>query len=277
MKKQFLTLSFLGLMGLGTVYGQGFSVELNAGYGMSMASQEIGYNSTSSFNGTNWSGTDEVVKGSYGAGLNFGLNLGYMLNENLGFGLNASMLSGQKIESTYTYTETGYNSESVSTFQGKMTRITPNIILSVGDGNIKPYAKLGIALGVGSKITYNDNYSNSDGDREIYAFELDQGMAFGTYGELGVGIGINDNIALNVSLNGYNMNWAPQHGIITEYTVNGVDVLPQLTTSDKEVEFVDEISYNSSNTPSEGQPDQDLKMYHPFSSLGLNIGIKYSL
>lgn len=277
MKKNLITLSFLGVIGIGSAFGQGFSVEVNAGYGMPMAKELVAYNSSSSDNGMNWSGTDEGVYSSYGAGMNFGLNLAYMLNENLGFGLNTNYLLGSKIESTYSYTTTGYNSSGTTTYKGKMIRITPNIILSAGEGGIQPYAKLGLALGVGSSIDVRDEYTNSTPTNEVMAYKFDQGMAFGGFAELGIAIGIGDNLGVNVALTGYNMNWAPKHGILTEYTVDGIDQLPSMTTYDKEVEFVDEMSYNSGSVPNMNEPDQAIKEFHPFSSLGLNVGFVYKL
>lgn len=277
MKKQLVLLSSICVLGAGNLFGQGLFLELNGGYGLSISSNEIAYNSTVNNGATGSSGSDEVVRGSYGAGMNFGLNIGYMFNSNIGFGLNASMLIGQKFESTYTYSSPGYASSSTTTYQGKMTRITPNIILSVGEGKIKPYARLGIALGIGNTITIHDEYSNTDGDSEIFTFQYDQGLAFGTYGEFGLNIGFTDKLSLNVALNGYNMSWAPKHGILTEYKSNGLDMLPFLTTSDKEFEFVDNLTYNSGAVYNESQPSQNLKSYNPFSSLGLNIGIRYSL
>lgn len=53
---------------------------------------------------------------------------------------------------------------------------------------------------------------------------------------------VTDKLSLNVALNGYNMSWAPKHGILTEYKSNGLDMLPFLTTSDKEFEFVDNLT-----------------------------------
>lgn len=257
------------------VNAQGFFAELDAGYGFSMAGMEIDYNSTTNDNGTDISWTDEVVSGSFGKGMNFGLNLGYMLNENFGLGLNTNYLMGGKYETTYDYTATGYSSSSKSTFQGKMIRLTPSVIVK-GSGDVAPYARLGIAMGVGSKVMYSSDYSNSDGDTEKYSYELNQGMAFGASAEVGADITLSDNLSLLACVRGVNMSWSPNHGEITEYIMDGVDVMPQLTVRDKETNFVKESTGSTGTTPNESQPSEDLKFYLPFSSLGLNISLRYS-
>jgi hypothetical protein len=54
-----------------------------------------------------------------------------------------------------------------------------------------------------------------------------------------------------------------------------MDQLPNLTTSDKEVEFVTEI--NSDGDFDENKPDQALIMNLPYSSIGVNFGVRFDL
>ena len=71
------------------------------------------------------------------------------------------------------------------------------------------------------------------------------------------------------------MSYSPTKGEITESSYNGVSDLADMTTNDKMIDFVDKVTYD--NTPTnDGAPAQELKETYPFSSFGINIGLKYS-
>ena len=57
---------------------------------------------------------------------------------------------------------------------------------------------------------------------------------------------------------------------------DGVDKMPDLDTYQKEIEYVSKYVYNRDEFD-ENQPDIQLKISTPFSSLGVNFGVKYSL
>ncbi len=268
--------AFALMIAAGGANAQSFFVEVDAGYGFSNASQEIDYNSVTNDNGTTTSWSDELIAGSFGKGINMGLNLGYMFNENFGAGLNMNYLMGATYEFSYSYTAVGYNSSTTGTYKANMTRIMPSLIVQ-GSGEIAPYARLGIVLGMGSKVVYDEDYSNSNGDTEKYIYEVNEGLAMGTSAEVGVNVKFSENLSFIACLRGVNMNWSPNHGVLTTYNVNGIDVLPLLTTRDKEAVYLDEVSGTSPSTPNESQPDEQLRFYLPFSSIGFNIGVRYTL
>lgn len=288
MKKSLLL--FLGALALPTaILSQGFYAELNAGYGLSMGSDVIGANYTSSdvMTMSDWTSTGsyEIIKGSYGQGMNFGLDLGYMFNSNFGISLNTNYLMGKTYTATDEDRETYTDPSGTITFQateelsiqGQMLRLMPSLILALDGEQVKPYAKIGLALGVMNRMDVTSDYSDSDGYSESMVAEVNGGLAVGLNTELGVEYKLNDKFSLVGSLNAINMSYAPSKGRITSYVVNGSEQIDTFTTRDKEIEFVDSDSYSSNDVPDENKPSQESKEYHPFSSVGLRVGFRINL
>jgi hypothetical protein len=253
------------------LFAQGAYVNINAGYGLSMSSQNLYffdfYNSTSGSN----SYTEEQVNVSLGKGLNVGGAFGYMFNKNIGAELGISYLLGgkSKAKDTYIGGTTDY------TLSSKMLRINPTLVIASGFEKINPYAKFGLVLGSGSIMyEYNDN---EDGDIYVMKMKLNGGIAFGLSSGIGATFDLNDKMSFFGELNMVNLSYAPTKGKVTEATYNGVDGLPDMTTSDKEIEFVDSYTHNDDNPPADSQPRKALKQKLPFGSFGVNIGLRINL
>lgn len=149
------------------------------------------------------------------------------------------------------------------------------IYLSIGHLiGINPYAKFGLVIGTGAvTMDYEDN---DDGDVEVRKMKLNGGVAFGINAAIGAIFELSESISLFGELNAINMSYAPKKGEITEATYNGTDFLPHMTTYDKEVEFVDEVTYNYNSPPPDSQPSQQLKQKYPFGSFGINVGVVFN-
>lgn len=255
-----------------STFAQGLYFGLNAGYAGSLASQTLAEN----FSGTSSSLSYETVKGSLGKGINIGLTAGYMLNSNLGMELGISDLMGGSFENT-SKKELVYDNKY--TMKGKMIRVVPGIRLTAGDGNMKPYLRLGLVLGLGGKITIEGNETDIQNNNEVTksTWEYTGGMSVGAASALGLNFKLSDKLSLNGEFAFIGQSWAPKKGTLTSYTVAGVDQLSQLTTSQKEIDFTDSYSVSSTNPPSSSQPSQSIKQYYPFSSWGINVGIHITL
>ena len=88
---------------------QGFYINAGLGFGMNAASQSLGdsYTATQTFGGNgpgNVVGTFTNVKGSFGAGLNFGVGFGYMFTEHISGEIGLNFLSGTTIKITQNLT-----------------------------------------------------------------------------------------------------------------------------------------------------------------------------
>lgn len=246
MKKIALTVA----MGLATtiyVSAQGFNVGVNVGYGLGAGNSRIDVNRTAT--------TFENVKGSFGQGLNFGLNLNYMFSENVGADLGFGMLMGKEFESTDNSTS---GETDTYKYKGSMIRIMPGIKVSAGeDKAMSPYGRFGLVVGVAGKIKINENF-NGNGVSATSDYEYSGGSSFGWYGAFGIGFELSDKIKLNTELITINQTYGPEKLENTSRT-GGLPLDPPVTLDDN---FVS----SSANT--------SLKDYAPFGSIGLNVGIQ---
>jgi hypothetical protein len=242
--------------------GQGVYIRLGAGYGFSMSSQNVFTNYTSRHD------VYENVYGSLGKGINGGLAFGFMFHKNIGFELGANYLMGGKVKGVDTYTD---GTEEYTLSSG-MIRVMPSIVISSGLEKIAPYARLGAVIGIGSiKYVYTDTWN--DGDNVFTStMKMNKGIGIGLNAALGVMFNLSSSIAIYGELATVNMTYAPTKGELTECSLDGENILDDLNTRDKEVDFVD--SYEYDDDPPNSKPDQELKTKFPFGSIGANVGIQ---
>ena len=225
--------------------------------------------------------TYEQVAFSLGKGVNLGATVGYMFNEHIGAELGLSYLIGGETASSYSSSEISpFYSETVSIetlTSSKMLRIIPSLVLSAGGEKIKPYVKFGLVFGKGSvteETSYQDN-SNGFSVSNSEIVKLSGGTALGLSSALGANISLSDNMCFFGELQMINMSYAPKTGELIESKVNGVNVLPTLTTAEIQTDFVDSYTSDNNNyTPY--LPSQELKQRLPFGSFGINVGLKIS-
>lgn len=268
------------------LFGQGAYIKVSTGYSFAVSAQNIdGFNNSTEVYSSSYSGssqescTEEQVDVSLGKGLNFDGAFGYMFNKNLAAELGFSYLLGAESEarSEYEYTYRGYydnisyHSLTDYTLSSNMLRITPAVIISSGLVGINPYAKFGLVIGKG---TIHYDYEENDDDN-IYKYkeEWNGGLSMGFNTAVGANYALGGNILLFGEISMINMSYAPTNGEVTEASYNGEDNLSDMTTNEKETEFVDEYSYSDSSSP-DGLPNKELKQNLPFGSLGLIFGIK---
>lgn len=281
--KQVLVLFVLCMATQGS-RAQSFYIGLGGGYGFPAAKQSLMNDEKSSYNNTS-GGSGEVTARpiSMGSGINSGLFFGYMLNPNVGFELGVSYLLGNKNKFVTEYSETYntfYENETYNhQLQGNMIRLVPTMRFVMGDKKIRPYMKAGMLIGLGAnfsmEMTYNYTSTYGNTTDEMIT-EYSGGLSFGFHGGLGVNYLLNDKFKLFAECAANYQNWAPLKSELTKYTEDGVDQLPFMDKNDKEVEYVNSYTYNSSTSPDPNVPDKELKFYMPFSSIGLNIGVVIS-
>ncbi len=258
-----------------TPSGKGIYFKVNGGYNIPISNTQMveGFAPLGSFlNETEISSTAtkiEVVDINLGKGINFGGTVGYMFNDRLGAEIESSYLLGGETEANKKYLDGDYEKTTISS---KMFQIKPAFVLSVGYSKINPYAKLGVILGVG-KI--NQEYTEYNGNLTNAEVESKGGLAFGFHGGIGLNFSLSSNLSLFSELNINNLTYAPKEGEITKYTVNGVNLLPESTVRDREIEYVDETISDGSSDPN--RPSKAPKTSFAYGTLGINIGLKYSL
>ncbi len=269
MKKTIVLMS-LAAFSIINVRAQGLFINIDGGYGMSSASQNIAVN----FNGSPVDQTTEMIKGSFGRGVNLGGKIGYMLNPNIGAEIGVSYLLGSTYKNSYekqlVYTE------NVST-SARMLRLTPGLRFSVGDKKLKPYIGLGMVIGVGAKITTKDTYLDQQSNTTTEnSWKYSGGVSMGVSAGLGINYSISDRIGVFAEIRAISQSWAAKKGERTNYTVNGTDMLSNLTTSQKEINYGNSYVISSTMPSNSAEPDKQIKNYKAFSSVGFNLGISFS-
>jgi Outer membrane protein beta-barrel domain len=252
---------------------KGFYASINSGYNVGTGKANFfqamilglaNQNETSST-----TSTTELVPITLGKGLNVEANLGYMFNKNIGFQLGANYLFGGKIKGSSTSYTGNYTYSEVS---AKMIQIKPTLVFRAGYDKLNPYAKVGMVIGSG-KIT-NTQDDKSGTDTSFLTMELDGGMPVGFHASLGTLYKLTDKLSLFGELNLVSLEYAPKKGVITELTENGIDVLPTLTVSEKEVDFIETFTDTGAPT-NPNEPSKQAIVPFSFSSFGLNVGLQY--
>jgi hypothetical protein len=210
----------------------------------------------------------EQVNVSLGKGLNAGLDLGYMFNENLGFQFGVDYLMGGKSKASFTDGDEYDNREIWS----NMLRFNPGFIYIPGTGDIRPYGRVGAMLGVGAIHRTMDELENND--KTFARYKLDGGMACGWNTAVGVMVDLSSSFSFFGELNLVTMSYAPKKQVITEYTFNGTDRLPTLTTEQRETVFLKEYSENTMSSTPDYEPSKALKQRFNYNSMGIDLGVR---
>ena len=248
-------------------------VSINGGYGLVSASNSQ-YASTTVYSGSPTTYESFKSTGSFGKGLQFGATVGYLFTENIGAELNVGYLIGETITHTQTDSRGLFQEEKSS---AKMLRLTPSIKIQVGKKNIKPYMRFGLVIGLAPKIitSYTLNIPNSTYTHtEESSRTMSGGTSIGFSAGMGANFKLNKRIGVFAEFNLVSQAWAPKKAVFTKSIVNGVDVLPSSTISQKEVEYVDPYVQGISNP---NEPSKSLKIYMPFSSIGINVGLQIAI
>jgi hypothetical protein len=101
------------------------------------------------------------------------------------------------------------------------------------------------------------------------------GLAFGLSTGVGAMYTVNEGFSIYGELHAINLSYAPLRGRVTRATLNGANVLMGMSTSEKEIDFVEtqiEITRGPTNN---SEPSKIMRQRLPFSSLGLNIGVNF--
>ncbi|MEI6488835.1 MAG: outer membrane beta-barrel protein [Bacteroidota bacterium] len=230
-------------------------------------------------NYTNGLNTDtkeyNVVIYSLGKGFNAGAFVGYTFTKHLSAELSASYLASQQFKF---YSALSEGNKNLTLF-GTMYRLIPTLKLTLGEHKLKMYSKAGFIIGLGTKVTMYEESNTMNTNNNIFPPWQDTrvytgGLSYGFKGGLGASYMFTNKIGVFAELTGFFQSYSPKKSVETSMTVLGADYLPFLTTYDKETDYV--TSYALVNNPDRTQPQQDLKFYFPFSSVGFTIGVKIS-
>lgn len=270
MKKQILFLLSFVLIGAGYAQEKGYiSLGLGAGFGTA-ASYDFSTNGDKAHPVALGKGCDVMVRGGYFVNKFMAIELG--AGYRMGFNTKIDLVPSS-------YNKSSGNDIGTLKIAGSMLEIVPALVISpeLGSGKVRPYARLGVIIGVMNTIqTKIDESYTEDGISEhiLATLKYNGGVAVGGSAALGADFNLSKKIALYAEIIYDALSYAPTKGKFTKYEINGVDQLPDWKTINKEVKFVKDLS---DYVYDENEPAQELKNSYPFNSLGLNIGVKVKL
>ncbi|MBI4946145.1 MAG: outer membrane beta-barrel protein [Bacteroidetes bacterium] len=259
MKSFFITLTLVCAL-TGTLYAQkGFYLKVDAGYSLAFGKIRATDPMYSIYSSTTL---------SFGKGLQGGISGGYSFNQYLCVELSVSYFLSSKTVTHQNFPI--YPSDTIKidrSQQSHMLRFLPVFVVTADKHKITPYGKFGPVFGIGNIVTDESSYNGALQTK----LKMYGGFPIGIYSCVGILYILSDKLQLYAEINNLNMIYAPTKGKYTKYTINGADQLPVLSTNMKEIEYVDSSPIQSTDS---NEPQKILKTYYPFSSVGLNAGVK---
>lgn len=203
-------------------------------------------------------------------GLNYNLNIGYKLNNYLDANMGFGYIKGNAFEFNLPGAVL-FGSDISGSIKSKMLQFKPSLILSGGYETLNPYIKFGLVIG--STSIEQKLKAVGATDVQNVTFLTDGNFAIGYSGALGIDFNVGGSATLFADVNFVNMSYSPEKSKITESFKNGVDVLKDITPSDGEIEYVD--NYTTLNIDTPNLPSKEAKVTYNFSSVGINLGVKF--
>lgn len=255
----------LGL-GLSTIFGfsQSNYISLQGGYHLGLPHDNLN-SSSISYAGSSISadGTQESRFGTLGKGVPVNLAVGHMFNDFLGVELGFNYLFGSNVllgEDDFNYDEATANART------SQFRFAPQLVLM----HKGLYSKVGFMIPVTGKTTLTIDQTSS-GVNTVIESEVKGHPTIGYTATIGYEYSLNEKMGLFAEAQYISLSLKSKTSEITRYEVNGTDVLNTIPDGAKNTEYVDELALADQN-PISGKA---LAFKRSYSSLGINIGVKY--
>jgi hypothetical protein len=264
MKTKTTILLILSVMTLGA---QSQSIYVRAGLGAAICtSPHMLYQYT--YGSSDSQPTVEAKRGGLGNGFPFVAAAGYYFGENFGVELGVDYFLGL---SSKTVNTEGSSVETMK-ISGSMLSLVPAFVMKINLDKIKPYARLGIMIGVLNSAKTINSGGTSTYPMGDYTSKDYGGIAIGVQGAVGAEFPMSDLLSLFGEINLDGISWAPSKGKYTKYTVNGVDELGNMTTKEKTWVYVK--SLDESQNIADSDPDKQPAINYSFANVGLIVGVK---
>jgi len=256
--------------------------------------------------------TYKQVRGSYGQGMNFSLGFGYTVNKYFNFELGVSYLKSATISADQTrqltiFTGIGYSYIPAYLFAHITTNafgvsVSPAFTVQapIKKSKFMPYARVGLSMPVYGGLTDHITITQNSGIPTLvkapYFLGATTDVTLTTQGSVSLGV----NWALGVKykvlpflsvfaeVNGQYLTTRAKSSKITRwdtYAAGSDSAVSQIANRGvyrTQFNYVQELNGNSNNAQynpnySTNKPKDDIMPTGPFSNLGLNIGLTFSL
>ena len=210
--------------------------------------------------------TEEAIRGGLGDGLPIVAAAGYYFGENFGIELGVDYFLGFSHKTVNTY------GGSINTVKqsGSMLAVVTAFIMKLNMDKIKPYARLGIMIGVLNSAKTSSELTGSN--TESYIVKDYGGIAIGAQAAVGAEFPLSNLFSFFGEVNLDGISWAPKKGKYTKATNNGVDQLGDMKTREKTWVYVKKL--DETQTITESDPNKYPSTNYSFANAGLIVGIK---
>nr|WP_294860441.1 outer membrane beta-barrel protein [uncultured Fluviicola sp.] len=271
MKK--LILPVLAVMAMGTASAQ-FNLGISAGYGIGSPGHVLGTNTTA---GSNGSYSEKNIYGTLGNGIQANLTPGYMFGEHFGMELGLNGFFGSKTTVDEASVPTGDYKHTQSSTQ---FRIAPAVVIKSGGEKISVYARTGLLLPlIGSVKSEISDATNPVAVTEV-SLKTSGKVGLGYTGALGLNVHFGKKFGFFAEVGANSLRVKSKKTEITKYSVNGNDVLGNISTYGKETKYVDELTNSSNNAGTNptgtnaNSAKEDLRQVANFSNFFIQVGFK---
>jgi hypothetical protein len=255
-------------------FAQKVCLRFDAGYALAAASAN-NYDETENYTGTY---SFENVKGGYGRGFSVAAGVGILFAEYFRAEINVNYLKSFTWEYTYQYWDDliGITS-SKYTRKYSMIRINPALtFLPVPDAVARPYASVGVVIGI-PNCEYNYDDSDDDNGDDILdvdnkVYEYSGGTPFGMNSALGVEIMAGQRFAFHIEICGTFISYTPHSRSVTSWERDGRDYLHDARVWEKEMEYVEEYTRDYDNIDYD-MPRKNTKIVIPASNVEIRAGV----
>ncbi len=236
-----------------------FYIAPSIGYALGAQTSALGVTNTSAQNNSNM---DKANYGTLGNAFLMRLNGGWNINENfaleLGFGYAAA--------SKTTINESRFGK---TTAKANQFFLQNSVVVGANVGKVRIYTKAGFIIPLSVKTVIEDASSQNASLKQ----EVKYSTPLGFTGALGIEIPMGS-LSFFGELGHTSLNIRRKSATITELKVSGIDRLPDLSNSDKNIDYV---TSNPQNSNSPNVNSQELATKDPFSNFSINIGVKIGL
>lgn len=285
MKKKLPFLLLLALITSGA-YAQKVYFKLNPSYNIGMKDQVFGYDYSLRYSAAANTVVEEFtnIRTSLGKGYMGSFAIGFKHNENISSEYTFSYLSGKPttLNETFHY----YNGDETytTTLKANVMSFTPTLVFSATEKDWTPYLAAGLSINF---ITIKENFEFSsffiNGNTVIDA-EYKGSPTIGFTTKIGIINKINDVFSVFGEFAYAHLNFSPNTGEITSYTINKKDSLSTLDEYYTNTEYHDEISimYEDNGNGYEekrdmNKPRKARKFSMPLSYFSFSIGVKINI
>jgi hypothetical protein len=216
-------------------------------------------------------------KQGLGTGLPFVLAAGYNLSKNFSIELGVDYFYGFTNKQEFSVINSTYETK----WHGQMLSLVPALVISLPFDKFKPYARMGIKVGVLNSVVYQHHDVYDSLFKATTAFSIESkiknwgGIAIGVQAAVGTDFVLSDLISLFGEIQVDGISYAPKHGKYTEYSENGVDKMGSRTVKENQWNFIKE--FDNSKTIPDDQPNERNKVNEQFGNVGIVLGIKVNL